>query len=150
MSLDFIIEQAEPQQLQAVLKLLKECDLHTEDVADIFNGNFCIALNDSEIAGCCGMEIHGETALLRSVAVKNEYRENRLAERMVKERTARAGEQGTETVYLLTIDAENYFHRFGFVEVERSEVPSQIKQTYEYSNLCPIDAKVMKLMINNL
>ena len=44
---------------------------------------------------------------------------------------------------MLTIDAERFFEGQGFAIVEREVVPDSIRQTDEFSDLCPDTAYLM-------
>lgn len=49
----------------------------------------------------------------------------------------------TEQLYLLTSITEYYYHRFGFKEIDRVEVPEEISRTKEFQDICPLSAIAM-------
>ena len=51
---------------------------------------------------------------------------------------------GVREMYLLTIDAQDFFARFGFEIVERSVAPEAIRNTWEFSVACPDTAFFMQ------
>jgi len=50
---------------------------------------------------------------------------------------------GIRELWLLTIDAERFFEQQGFTIVNRETVPDVIRETDEFSDLCPGDAFLM-------
>lgn len=63
-----MIRQAEPEDLPAVLALLTEAKLPTEGVAEHL-GSFFVYDQGGRIVATSGLELHGDAALLRSLAV---------------------------------------------------------------------------------
>ncbi len=51
--------------------------------------------------------------------------------------------QGVTQVYLLTTTAESFFERCGYASIDKKKVPLAIKQTREFSDLCPDSATLM-------
>jgi amino-acid N-acetyltransferase len=51
-------------------------------------------------------------------------------------------------IYLLTETAHGFFQKKGFKDVARDAVPEQVKQSAEFSKLCPPTAAVMCLELN--
>ena len=52
-----------------------------------------------------------------------------------------------QNLYLLTETASEYFKKLGFVEITRDEAPDEIKNTKQFSSLCPASAIVMRKTI---
>jgi amino-acid N-acetyltransferase len=48
-----------------------------------------------------------------------------------------------ETLYLLTTTAAPFFERYGYGAVAREEVPRPIRDTTEFTDLCPASATCM-------
>jgi ubiquinone/menaquinone biosynthesis C-methylase UbiE len=68
---------------------------------------------------------------------------------LVGNRIEHAKARGLEAIYLLTVAAQTYFERFGFVSIDRDEAPLEIRRTVEFSEACPKTAAVMKLGLRN-
>jgi amino-acid N-acetyltransferase len=51
-------------------------------------------------------------------------------------------------IYLLTETAHGFFLKKGFKDVPRNAVPEEVKQSAEFSKLCPESAAVMCLDLN--
>jgi amino-acid N-acetyltransferase len=71
--------------------------------------------SEGKLVGVAGLEVHGVSALLRSVAV-----------------------------FLPTTTAENYFPRFGFSCVGREVVTEAVRGSVEFQGACPSSAVVMR------
>lgn len=136
--------------LAAVLRLLACTGLSTEEVAELLttrSGEFVVAddpRSPGEVSAVGGLELHGESALLRSVAVRPEWRLRGLGQELVLRLVRRAEEGGLHVLYLLTTTAEHYFPRFGFVVVGRGDVPPEIAATLGFRSTCPASAVVME------
>ncbi len=128
--------------LLAVQQLLRECRLPTDDVSAII-GDFWIAHSDGDLVGIIALECLGQVGLLRSLAVTPRYR-NRGAAQVLCDRVLEdARTRGVVDLYLLTTDADAYFHRHGFAVIDRDEAPAAIKSTQQFAELCPDSAIVM-------
>ncbi|MCF0072829.1 arsenic resistance N-acetyltransferase ArsN2 [Dyadobacter sp. CY261] len=137
------IENARPEEKELVISLLKEADLLTEDLP---NGlpDFLLAKEGGVLVGVAGLELLGSLGLLRSVAVSPSHQGQGIAGQMVEQLLVNADQQGLQAVYLITNTAVHYFDRYGFMPVDREQVPEAIQQTRQFSGLCPSSAVVMK------
>jgi N-acetylglutamate synthase-like GNAT family acetyltransferase len=93
--------------------------------------------------GYAGIEARGAEALLRSVVVDEAARGRNHGRRMVKAVVQRAAERGVRRLWLLTIDASDFFARMGFVRTAREHVPPSIAGLAEFTQLCPASAVCM-------
>lgn len=79
------------------------------------------------LAGVAGLELYGEHALLRSVAVAPAWRGRGIAAALVAERVAHAKALAIDhpfsAVWLLTTGAADYFARLGFAKSDRKFLP---------------------------
>ena len=106
--------------------------------------NFVIAIQDDEVIGTAGLEIFGDYGLLRSVAVRTDYRNNGIASDLVKQIEALALAKCLNEIYLLTETAPDYFRQKNYKLISREEVPLDVQQSSEFSYACPQSAIVMK------
>ena len=95
--------------------------------------------------GTLGLEQYGPIGFLRSLSILPEFHAQGLGSQVVKQLIAEREAFGFAELYLMTTDAAGFFSKFGFHRVERSAVPESIKQTQQYSSICPSSAVVMKL-----
>lgn len=135
------VRTAEFRDLPTCIEFLDAAGLPTADVS--LERIALIAEVDGHVAGLIGLEKFGETGLLRSLVVDNRYRKSGFGRTLVGKLEQHAREQGIGTLWLLTIDADRYFERFGYRRKERGEAPPAIRATDEFADLCPDDAVLM-------
>jgi amino-acid N-acetyltransferase len=96
-----------------------------------------------KIVGYGGFERYGANALVRSIVVVPDRRRRGFGRRIVESVLAQARKHGAERAYLLTIDAQEYFAKLGFVVVDRWNAPPSILATRQARASCPISAVLM-------
>jgi amino-acid N-acetyltransferase len=137
-----ILRRADAHDADALVALVGDAGLPLDGVADGI-AEFFVAERDSRLVGCCGLEDHGDDALLRSVAVVDEVRGRGVGARLVALALSTANERGLRSVTLLTTTAADYFTRFGFRAVDRDEVPERVRASDEFRSVCPSTAVAM-------
>ena len=146
----YTIERTSPSELSSILSLLHDVDLPVEGVKDHISNFLTLKSNDDDPSltpwGCVGLEIYGNSALLRSMAIAPEHQGKGLGTALTKAIIEDARERGISTLFLLTETAEDFFRRFGFQVVERELVPDDVKTSIEFTKLC-LDAPAMMLVI---
>ena len=136
------VRPATSSDLPAVERLLTESDLPVMGVREALK-DFVVAESQGEIVGVAGLEICGTDALLRSVAVKPDWRSKGVGRAVVTRAIAEAEARGLRTLYLLTTTAETWFPSFGFAKVERENVPAAVRATIEFTTVCASSATAM-------
>jgi amino-acid N-acetyltransferase len=126
-----------------IIALLASENLPTVDLPENLE-DFFVAIDSDEVVGVAGLEKYTQSGLLRSVAVKAKYRNQGIAKKLIKIIGELAVSHGLRELLLLTETAPDYFNRFGFTKIVRSEVPAEIQQSSEFSHVCPQSAFVMK------
>lgn len=111
-------------------------------VSDLLEDNVLLylAFDDQVLVATIGLEKYGKTGLLRSLAVKETFRNQQIADKMIKGLLEVCKSENIKEIYLLTTTAENYFLKKGFLPVDREVVPAVIKQTREFRSICPSSA----------
>lgn len=139
----FVLKKAlTRKERQAVISLLQQQNL---PVADIGEDKLLYLLMDGEqVIGTAGLEIFEGCALLRSVSIIKEEQGRGLGRLINEWIENQAKEKGIRCMYLLTTTAKNFFTKQGYLSIARDEAPDVIKQTTEFSSLCPSSAVVMK------
>lgn len=99
--------------------------------------------NTNELIGSGGLELYGNAALLRSVAVKENKRGKDLGKRIVNDLVEHAKKANITNIYLLTETAKDFFLKRGFELIHRNEVPENIKNSSEFLHVCPASATCM-------
>lgn len=126
-----------------VINLLSASDLPTADLTAQHMSHFFGCVSDGELKGVVGLEIYSKVALLRSLAVAEEVRGSGLGRRLVECAERHARDRGIKSLYLLTTTAETFFLRRGYARVSREEAPEAIKNTKEFSGICPVSSAFM-------
>ncbi len=99
---------------------------------------------NGQTIGVGGLEIFGDQALLRSVAVKKELQGKGFGKEIVAQIEQTARHSGIKSVYLLTNTAPEFFKSIGYQQINRDNFAEPLKQTSQFSGLCPISAICMK------
>lgn len=128
---------------EAVVTLLKSENLPVEDLPASLD-NFFIAVDHNNIVGAIGLENYNNGGLLRSLVVDVDYRNEKIAGKLVTQLEEKAKTLGINEMYLLTETAPEYFANKGYQKINRTEVPTHMQQSSEFSHVCPASAIVMK------
>jgi amino-acid N-acetyltransferase len=126
-----------------VKRLLAELKLPTSDLSPQGLEHFFGCGPAQLPEGVVGLEIYDEVALLRSLAVATDCRGHGCGKALVAAAERHAWSRGVKELYLLTTTAEQYFERLGYSRTSREGAPEAIRQTQEYSGLCPSSAAFM-------
>jgi len=137
------IKELSPGDFEKAFNLLAESELDISDLKQPSIRLFQIGEN-GQISGIGGLEIYGDQALLRSVAVKKEFRGLGIGKMLVRQIEEVAIQSGIRSLYLLTTTASGFFRSLGYLQINRDEFAEPLKQTAQFSGLCPISAVCMK------
>ncbi len=124
--------------------LLLASDLPVDDLGPEKLDGFLIAEDDNAIVGLIGLEVLGTVGLLRSLVVEKTARRTGLGGKLVGALESAAETAGIAELWLLTIDAEQFFQRHDFEIVDRDVAPEEIQSSEEFSSLCPDTAWLMR------
>lgn len=141
------VRGAREEDLPRVEALLAQADLPTDGVRDFFPANYAVAELKGAIIGAAGVEQYGEYGLLRSAVIAADARGTGLGARLVRERLAWSKARGITDVYLLTTTAPRFFEKFGFAQIDRTTVPSEVQSAPEFASVCPSTATVMHVIL---
>lgn len=122
-----------------LIQTLTTENMPTSDVAEP-NRQFWRKVIDGVTVGFVGLEVHGDNALLRSLAVPSEFKGRGHGADLVSAAIAQAKEQGVSTVWLLTKSARPFFERIGWELADRASAPTAIAQTRQFDGLCSASA----------
>ncbi len=143
MGSDIEIRPAQASDLTVAMAWLSGEGLPTDDLTADHMDAFIIATQAGESVGMIGLEKFGNVGLLRSLVVDEAGRGAGLGERLVAELELTARNEHVDELWLLTIDADPFFARHGYIVSERDAAPEAIRDTAEFSTLCPGDAVLM-------
>lgn len=130
--------------LAAVSRLLDEAALPTSDLTATKLQHFLARGKSDAPEGVVGLELYPPVALLRSLAVAASARRHGIGSALLADAERYAREHRIQQIYLLTTTAEEFFARAGYERVEREAVPQAIRDTQEFSSLCPVSSAVMR------
>ena len=140
------LRAALPGDLPAVLDLLRTALLPT-DVEPHF-ASFVVAEHQGLVVGTVGLEhVADGRALLRSLVVDRDSRRAGLGTSLANAAIEKARAGSVSELFLLTTDAAAFFERLGFESVAHAEAPPAVRETREFSELCPSTARLMRLAL---
>jgi amino-acid N-acetyltransferase len=145
MNSEFNLREALPEDWTNIAGLLQSAGLPLVGAERHLSG-FVLAFRGDQLAGCAALERYGSTALLRSVAVAESERGQGLGKTLVQHLLAQARYEGIQNIVLLTETAGDFFPRFGFRVISRTDAPAPALASAEFqTNCCPVSAMVMQL-----
>jgi len=127
----------------AVKQLLSESGLPISDITTQHLQHFFGCGSILGLEGVIGLELFGEAALLRSLAVASSRRVSGVGSALVAHAERHARDQGVQSLYLLTTTAEKFFLRRGYTRIPREAAPASIQGTKEFSGICPASSAFM-------
>lgn len=126
-----------------ILSLLVCCNLPVSDLTQKDISRFLIATDRNDLVGTIAYESYGEYVLLRSLAVSQSYRHRGIARMLTSEMDALCKTIGFKKAFILTTTAYEFAKAQGFDVVDRADVPSEIRGSKQFSQLCPCSAICM-------
>jgi amino-acid N-acetyltransferase len=141
-----VLREAAISDRPAVEQLLAKLKLPVAGVGEWIR-HFWIAEAAGDIVGVAGVELYGDGALLRSVAVHPDWRSGGLGRRLIDRALTEVKRAGVRDVFLLTTTAERYFPRLGFEDIPRGDVPPGVQTSIEFREACPASAVVMRKVL---
>lgn len=142
------IQQAVSNDWQSIRSHLEAAGLPVEDLdASSMNRFFIARSTERRFLGAVGMEQFGSDGLLRSLVVADHARGLGLGRELVARLEQYAVGAGITALWLLTIDADNFFRCLGFRSTHRDAVPDAVRATREFSELCPASAFLMRKIL---
>ena len=147
--LDAIGDAMRPAQrgdMPAVRDLLSSVGLVGELALDEHLGSFFVLRNEQGVVGAVALEVHGDDAILRSLAVSPEFRGAGYGWMLADMAVSQARWRGVRRIYLLTETASDFFAaKFGFRVVDRSTLSKQVAASETFSRLTGAQLVAMRL-----
>ena len=117
--------------------LLKSSSLPSSDLRSNTAIQLYGTFQKEKLIACVGVEIYAETALLRSLAVDSNNKQRGIGRSLLEYVENVCKHNGVQEIFLLTETAEKYFEKFGYTVHDRQNAPRSIKNTTQFSTLCP-------------
>ena len=130
------------------IPLLSACGLPTADLLESSSATLFGVRIESNLVATAGIELFGQTALLRSVATLPAQRGKGLAALLITHAEHKAKQGGAASMALLTTASSSIFARHGYLPIERRDAPEAIKATQQFESLCPASATLMLKVLN--
>ena len=147
--LDAIGDAMRPAQrgdMPTVRDLLSSVGLVGELALDEHLGSFFVLRNEQGVVGAVALEVHGDDAILRSLAVSPEFRGAGYGWMLADMAVSQARWRGVRRIYLLTETASDFFAaKFGFRVVDRSTLSKQVAASETFSRLTGAQLVAMRL-----
>ena len=128
------LRKARPADVPAIEKLLSAEWLPPMQIAE-FLDSFWVVEAGGEVAGCAGIEVYGDAAVLRSVVVAPDLRGSGEGDRLVQTALGHAQQNGARRVYLFTMNAAPFFARYGFQAVAMDSFEPAARQSWQFVGL---------------
>lgn len=138
------VRPATSDDLAAVERLLAASSLPFDGVPEALPTFVVAEAAGGDVVGVAGLEVCCDNALLRSVAVRPEWRSHGVGRALVERVVSDAEARGIRALYLLTTTAERYFPSFGFEKIARDDVPADVRETAQFRGGCCASATVMR------
>ncbi len=138
---DPILRTANPDDLTAVLRIIREEGLLVDGIEEGLAEGWVLAEAEGRLVGCAAVETWERDGMLRSVAVVESHRGTRLGRRLIENREDWARDRGLVTLSLFTITADEFFRHLGYQQVERNELPATLRASIEFEHGCCASAR---------
>ena len=138
------LRPARPDDWDAVAALLRAHALPLDGAREHLS-TFLVAVAGDRVVGCAGAEVHGDAALLRSVAVDPAWQHRGVGRQLVTRLVAEASRRGLRQLGLRTTTAADWFRRLGFERRPPGEAPVALRASAGFGGACPADAAFMAL-----
>jgi UDP-N-acetylmuramate: L-alanyl-gamma-D-glutamyl-meso-diaminopimelate ligase len=120
---------AEPADLTALDRLLEDVGLEVPDLADDLE-DYIVLRGPWGIGGCIGLEIHGQTALLKDLALAPERRGEGLSWLLAEAAVRAAASRGVRSLYMFGVpETLRTGQMLGFAVVACAEIDEQVKRS---------------------
>lgn len=137
---------ATPGDLSLIENLLQSVNLPLAGAREHLH-NFIVLENGEKLIGVVGLEVYGDKALLRSLAIIKEHQGEGHGQFLYHAILEKAHQQKIDELYLLTETAEAFFAKQGFALIERESADSKVKASVEFQSACPESAACMRLKL---
>ena len=140
------IKKAQPQDLDSITGLLQSVNLPPDGLENCLGSCF-IARANGEIVGSAALEVYGEHALLRSLAVKRTMQGNGISSKLIAAIYAEAGGRNIKAFYLLTETVPEYFEKLEFQRIARADFPMAVQASVQFTSACCASAVAMMKLL---
>jgi len=117
-----------------------------EPARDEQQGSFFVLRNEDGTVGCVALEVLGDDAILRALAVDPKFRGAGYGWMLADMAVSQARWRGVRRIYLLTANASDFFAaKFGFRVVDRSTLAKQVAASETFTRPAEAQQVAMRL-----
>jgi len=136
---------AHREDMAAVRRVLDLTSLE-EPARDEQHGSFFVLRNEDGTVGCVSLEVLGDDAILRALAVDPKFRGAGYGWMLADMAVSQARWRGVRRIYLLTDTASDFFAaKFGFRVVDRSTLSKQVAASETFTQPAGAQQVAMRL-----
>jgi arsenate reductase len=122
---------------------LRKANLPADDVTAPATLFWRFSTDDDVPAGFGGLEVYGADALMRSIVTLPPLRGRGIGTAIIAALEVEARLAKCRSVYVLTTTAQRLFENLGYEKLDRSQAPAAIRETKQFSSLCPDSAALL-------
>ncbi len=146
MTLGDPVRPATRQDMSDIRALAEELGWPLDQLGNDAYKDFCVLYNENGFVGCVGLEVYGEAAILRSLAVKKNCRGIGYGWLLADTAVSMARHRGVRRIYLLTEHASDFFAaKLGFRIVDVSTVSHAVANSATFRTQRDSGAIAMRL-----
>ncbi len=139
------IRPAHREDMAGVRRVLELTNLE-EPARDEQQGSFYVLRNEDGTVGCVALEVLGDDAVLRALAVDPKFRGAGYGWMLADMAVSMARWRGVRRIYLLTANASDFFAaKFGFRVVDRSTLAKQVAASETFTRAADAQQVAMRL-----
>lgn len=130
----------------AVAQLLRANKLPTDGLTTDVDHLYILEVG-GKVAGAIGFETYAQDALLRSLVVDPRIRGAGHGRALLRLALHEAQKVGVHAVYGLTTTIPELLSKVGFTEIQKSEIPPAVHQSWELRGSCPESARAFRFKL---
>jgi N-acetylglutamate synthase-like GNAT family acetyltransferase len=136
---------AAPESYPRLSRFLAEQELPIEDLGPETLAGFELAIDRHDrLVGMAGIEVFGDDALLRWVAVAHGWRRKGIGRCLVARREDAARDLGAKAIYVLADSVRDFFGRIGYESWAREAVPAAVAGHLQFRVFRPSGAECFR------
>jgi N-acetylglutamate synthase-like GNAT family acetyltransferase len=125
-------------------ELLRAAHLPANRIVEYIEA-FVIAEQDGTVVGGGGVEVYGDTALLRSVVIDETLRGQGVGRGIAQRLMANAAEADAVDLYLYTYDSRPFWLRLGFADLVDAEWREPVRESWQWQYVTSHAEKFAKM-----
>jgi amino-acid N-acetyltransferase len=143
---EVLLGSARSEEMPAIRKLLSEAGLATDGIV-LGPGTLLVGRAGARAVATVSLHTYEDAGLLRGLAVAPEFRGRGVATRLCQTLMEQASDQGVGRLFLLTVDAERFFARLGFLRCDRPSAPLALARSPQFTGGTCATATCMTLAL---